>query len=1110
MAAQVETVTVLFTDLVDSTALASRVGPERAEELRVEHFRLLRGAIAGADGFEVKNTGDGVMVVLPSAAAAVECAQAIQQRHELRNRHATERLLVRVGISMGDATRSDGDVFGPPVVVAARLCAKANPGQVLLSDVTRVMVGRRGEHTFRSVGDLELKGLPEPVAAWELLWASLAGATIPLPPRLQVLPLTAYVGREGIRDRLSQVRQLAIEGARQVVLIAGEPGIGKTRLATQLVSEAHAEGATVLFGHCDEELAASYQPWVQALRDLVEHAPIEVLAQHVGEHGGELCRLVPELARRLPNVPVPRVSDPAAERCLLFGAVVGLLQCAAAQGLLVVVLLDDLHWSDKPSLALLKHVVAHVVQARLLFLCTYRDSEIDANHPLSALLADLRREAGVEWVALQGLAQQEVESLIAAAAGHELTAKGRRLAAAVCRESDGNPFFVTEILRDLVESGGIVQGDGGQYVVTAEIGKLRIPRSVRDVVAQRIHRLGPDVVSVLSAAAVIGREFDLELLSVVSERCEDDLLAALESAVAGSVLRESPEALGRFVFAHALINHTLCEALSRTRRARLHLHIAQAIEDTARGDIDERLGELAYHWAAAGPAASSGKAIAYARRAGERALAQLAPDEALRWFAQALEQLGKARSVSEADRCDLMIFMGEAQWQIGEPAYRDTLLAAGEIASRIGDRERMARAAITNTRGWLSNCGDVDAERIAGLQAAIDVAPAGSPHRPLLLAQLAAEACVDWDFATRIRPLIDEALGLARRDADKHALAKVLELVTSALAMRPDLMVERLGLTHELLALADGLDDPFLGCMAAAMRFIATVEVADIDEARECARRAWLLSERTGQPRIRWVALFCATVMASVDGDLELADRHSRDGLAVGMALGFPDAAVFYSPQLNYVRYEQDRLDEEIIDANFELRNVAPGLSSIPARLSFYLTEHGRFDEAGDLLDEVLQAGFGSLNQDYLRLYALAHWGLTAVRLGDRDAIAEIYDLLYPYRTHLIYPVPIAFSSAHTILGRLAGALGRFDDAEQHFAAATTLHDRIGAPLFEARNLQYWAEMLLSRNADADEPRALAMLRRARDTARDLGGAVIVRHTTHLIDATELRRTGAA
>ncbi|KAA1247991.1 hypothetical protein F0Q45_22070 [Mycobacterium simiae] len=701
------------------------------------------------------------------------------------------------------------------------------------------------------------------------------------------------------------------------------------------------------------------------------------------------------------------------------------------------------------------------------------------------------------------MAQPEVESLIAAVAGHELSIKGRKLAEAVCRESDGNPFFVTEILRDLVESGGVVRGDSGRYTVTAEVGELCIPRSVRDVVAQRVHRLGPDAVRILDAAAVIGFEFDLELLSVVTGRREDDLLAAVESAVAGAVLRESPQALGRFVFAHALINHTLCEDISRTRRARLHLRIAQAIEDIAGENIDERLGELAYHWAAARQAVSSAKAISYARRAGERALAQVAPDEALRWFSQAVEQLAEAGDVSEADRCDLMILMGEAQRQTGEPTYRDTLLAAGQIASHIGDGERMAKAAISNTRGWLSNVVDVDAERIAGLQSAIDVAPAGSPHRPLLLAQLAAEACTEWDFTTEIRPLVDQALQLGRQGTDKRVLAQVLAQVNSALVVRPDLMAERLALTCELLALADGVDDPSLGCMAAAMRFIATVEVAEIGEARECARRVWQLSERTGQPWSQWLARTMATAIASIDGELELADKHSRDALDIGVAIGFPDAFFFYSPQFHYLRFEQGRLDDDVINANLEMRKLAPRTSSTPARLSFYLTELGRLDEAAELLNEVTQAGFGSLNHDYLRLYALAYWGLTAARLGERRATAEIYDLLYPYRNHLIYPVPIAFCSAHTILGHLSGVLDRFDNAELHFAAATELHDRIGAPLFEARNQLYWAQLLLSRNADADQPRALAMLYRARDTARDLGGTAIVRHTTHLIDAIE-------
>ncbi|OBB79226.1 hypothetical protein A5760_21070 [Mycobacterium colombiense] len=1095
MAAPVEMIAVLFTDLVASTELASRVGPERAEELRVEHFALLRKAIAGTNGTEVKNTGDGVMVVFPSAAAAVACAMAVQQHHEVRNRRAGEQLLVRVGISLGDAIRDEGDYFGPPVVEAARLCAKASPGQVLLTDLTRMMVGRRGDHSFCSVGELELKGLPKPVTACELAWEPLVAAMTPLPPRLRVLPETAYVGREDIRARLAEVRLKAEAGARQLVLIAGEPGIGKTRLASYVALEAHSEGAIVLYGHCDEELAASYQPWVQALQGLVEHCPIEVLEEHVVDHGGELRRLVPELARRISDVPGPQVSDPETERYLLFAAIVGLLQRAGAEQL--VVLLDDLHWADKPSLQLLKHVISNMVDARLLVMCTYRDTDIGADHPLTSLLADLRREQGVEWVRLDGLVQDEVESLIAAAAGHDLDAAGLKLAEAVRRESDGNPFFVTEILRHLLESGAIAQGADGRYVVTTRIGELGIPRSVRDVIGQRIRRLGQDAVGALSAAAIIGREFDLELLSSVTDRGEDELLDSLEAAVAGSVLRESPQTPGRFIFTHALINHTLYEDLSRTRRARLHTRIAEAIEHTYGENSDERLGQLAYHWAAATQSVNPAKAISYARRAGERALAQLAPDEALRWFAQALDQLGTAAGASDADRCDLMILIGEAQRQAGESAYRETLLAAGEIAQQMGDRDRIARAALPNTRGWASWAA-FDTERVEALQMAINALPAGSAYLPRLLAQLASEVCFDWDFATRVRPLIDEALELARRDADQHVLAHVLGLVSAALLVRPDMVAERMRLTAELLSLTDALGDPFRGCTGAALRCVAAIEIADIDEAHECAGRVRRLSEKTNQPWLKWIALFLATLEAQIPGKLKLTERLARDALAVGRDIGVLDVFLFYGAPMSYVRWEQGRL-EEIIDGHLHAHEVMPGVSSIPAVAAFFLAELGRIEEANNRLDVVAQAGFESLNYDNFLLFALTNWGLTAVRVGNRQATATIYELLSPYHSHLINPIGMAFWSAHTILGHLAGALGRFDDADEHFSAASSVHERIGAPLFEARNLLYWAQMLLTRNTQDDAVRALDMLERASSTAQELGALAIVRDATQLI-----------
>jgi class 3 adenylate cyclase/tetratricopeptide (TPR) repeat protein len=1097
--ASVETVTILFTDLVGKTDLALRIGQEPADKLHLEHLALLREAIVAANGREVKSVGDGLMVAFSSAAAAVGCAAVVQQRTELRNRRGEHELGVRIGVSLGDAMREDGDYFGRAVVEAARLCALARGGQVLLADVIRVMVGRRGDHLFLPVGELELKGIPEPVAACELVWNPLPTAGLPLPPRLRIVPETAYVGRERLRARLSELWELARSGARQVALLAGEPGIGKTRLATHVALSAHAEGATVLYGRCDEELGAAYQPWVDALRGLVEHCPVEVLAEHVREHGGELSTLVPELSRRLPEVPEPRSTDPETERYLLFGAIAGLLERAAAEAPLVF-LLDDLHWADKPSLALLKHVAAHTVEARLLLLGTYRDSDVTAADPLSALLADMRRMQGVDWLELSGLDYDEVRSLIEAAAGHDLDADGVRLAEAIERETDGNPFFVSEMLRHLVESGGVVQGSDGRYTVAARVGELGLPRSVRDVVGQRVMRLGGKAVRALSIGAVIGREFDFELLVLVADFAEDDLLEVLEAAVQGSVLRESSQSPGRFVFAHALINHTLYENLSRTRRGRLHRRVAEAIESLCGDDPAERLGELANHWSAATQAVDSAKAVTYARRAGERALQKLAPDEALRWFDQALEQLATVPDMSESERCELLILRGYAQRQAGEPGYRETLLEAGEIAERLADSNRMARAAIANSHGWYSGAGEIDEDRVNALEAALAAAPEDSGYRPRLLAQLASEIAYGRNF-TEVRRLIDESLEVARRSDDSQTLAPVLSFVSSALIVQPDLLEERRRVAGELSRLADALGDPHWRFMGGLWQFFAAVDAADIRQVRIATERMREVYDATGQPWMRWMTLLVSASEAQLSGDLEQAEALATQAVVTGTEIGEHQALTYFGAQLGAVRFEQRRL-EEIVDIIAQRADENPGLPLLQALVTFYYSEIGRMQEAAERLDAVAGEGFAGVPYDDFYLQTLTRYGHVSVRASMPEVSRDLYERLLPYRERLVNSHVTVLGSTEMILGRLAGAIARYDVAEQHFAAAADLHERIGGRLLLARTRLHWGEMLVSRGGRGDAERARALLDDAIAGAVALDGAAIEHDARALIART--------
>ena len=639
----VELASILITDLVDSTALASRVGAVRADALRREHFGLLRKAIEAYEGREVKNTGDGLMVAFASSSAAVGCAVRMQQLMERRNRFADEKLHVRIGIGAGEATVEEGDYFGMPAVEATRLCDKALSDGILASAMARMMAGAREGHSFESVGMLELKGIPEPVEAFAAGWEPLTaqddfGASV-LPTALRSVPAIDYVGRAKERKRLQECAQEARDGHRRVVLLSGDPGIGKTRLATHTALETHSAGFTVCWGTAEEDLGAPYGPWIQALSHYVEHAPTEVLAAHVERHGGEVTRLVRGLTKRVAAVPSPQQTDSETERYLLFEAVAGLLDAACDHGPVVLVL-DDLHWADGQTLSLLKHLAMAPVHPALLVLGIYRESDLDRRHPLTDLLADLRRVEGVERLALHGLGVDEVAAMMAAAAGHEIDAVGLQLAQEVTQETDGNPFFVAEVLRHLIESGAIAQGSDGRWVLQSSIADLGLPQSVREVVCRRVERLGEQSQQILTMAAVIGRTFDVELLDLLIDGDEEELLDALDTGVQASLLMESPERVGRFSFAHALIDHALYDTLGTMRRGRLHRRVAEALEQLCGEEPGERLvAELSE---AVGSAGGSAAILAYHwREAGH-------PDQTVHYLLMAAERAGNGCAEAEA------------------------------------------------------------------------------------------------------------------------------------------------------------------------------------------------------------------------------------------------------------------------------------------------------------------------------------------------------------------------------------------------------------------------------------------------------------------------------
>ncbi len=640
-------VVVLFTDLVGSTALSQSVSPDAAERIRRAHFSALRRAIAATRGTEVKNLGDGLMVTFGSGTAALACALSMQQEVDLDNRreHRDHPLGLRVGVSTGEATFEDDDYFGEPVIEASRLCAACQPGQILVAELVRLLAGRRAEFRFVPVGALELKGLSEPVETLEVGWEPLpdtvqetAVGGIPLAQELSKGPTVGrVVGREEEQDLLLDAFKRVMAGdGREVVFVSGEPGIGKTTLVGALARSAYDLGACVLWGHFDEEGSIPYRGVTEALAHYVVHAPEEVLQQHLDEDGGVLAMLVPALSRRIPDLPPDRSADPETQRFLLFSSVVNLVARAATSEAVVLVF-DDLQWADEPSLQLLRHLITSSRGQRLLIVGTCRDVTGRAD-AFTQFLAAMRREQGSSFVELSYIDEAAVLSFLETAAGQSLGPNGERLARFLHHETDGNPFFVSEMLRHLSETGTFFQDADGQWQSRDDVTTMELPTSIRQVVRARVERLGEESSRLLSLAAMIGREFDLDVLSAASERDEDDVLDLLDAALAAGLVAEVGESPGRYRFAHALIGHTLDQDLGATRRARLHRKVAAALEDLCKEEFGNsplditgweswstirqrrlatRVGHLAYQWTATGDPADGPIAAAYCTRAGQ-------------------------------------------------------------------------------------------------------------------------------------------------------------------------------------------------------------------------------------------------------------------------------------------------------------------------------------------------------------------------------------------------------------------------------------------------------------------------------------------------------------
>ncbi len=1092
-----ETVTLLFTDLVGSTDLFGRLGEDQAEVVRRQHFGILRDALEGSGGREVKNLGDGIMAAFGSVISAVTCAVSMQQGVEIHNRSRL-RLLVRIGISMGEADVEEDDFFGLPVVEAARLCASAQGGEILTTEVVRILAGTRSGHDIEPIGPLELKGLPAPLPSCRVVWSpspDFGDLDIPLSVRITASATTPFVGRAVEGALLSEAAKAVGEGERRIVLLSGEPGIGKTTLAVQAARRAFDEGFVVLYGHCDEDLGISYQPWSEALTPLVSNLPDRLVDAHVGIRGAELARLVPELGERTALAARSPSAGSESERSLLFGSVVDILARTSTVAPVLIVL-DDLHWADGSTIELLQYVVAADRLKRLLVIGIFRDSEIGVNHSLADALAKLRREQGVDRIALRGLADDELLVLLETIAGHGLREGGLELRDALMGETEGNPFFIGEILRHLVETGALYRGGDGNWIATADVRAGGLPVSVREVIGRRVARLGDEAGRVLALAAVIGRAFDVDLLSRVTDLSGATLVDLCERATEAAIL-ETGQFPGQYLFTHALFEHTLYEGLSPTRRARGHQIVAESLEDLCGDNPGERIGELAYHWANATRPEQATKAILYAQRAGDRALEQLAPDEAVRWYREALDLLERAEISDDRRRAGLLTDLGIAQRDTGDAVFRRTLLDAAQLADRVGDVDSLVRAAIKTNQGWNSVYGGVDHEQVSVLRRALERRGQDDlAQRARLLAILTLETYYSAPLVERLA-LAEEAVATARRSGDRAALCEALMRTNEAIAM-PRTLELRTRWAKEAGQIADTIGNPVTRNTAHGNRMFCALEAADGARLRAAAEVHFETGQMMELPRLRWNNLFHHSWLFALDGDLSVAERLAEEALNIGFGLWESEALLVFGAQLMSYRWMQGRL-HEIVDLVDDASAQNPGLDILRAAACWARAYSDGHDEVRDRLDDEVNTGF-ALYEDQHWLTGHILFADSAARVHHLGAAVLLRERLLPWHdqcptTHITFGGVVA-----QYLGLLARCLGELDEADGWFSEAFALHERLGAPTLVAWTQSSWAGLLVERGNPGDLPRAQQMAERALTTAGERGYGYVESEAAHVLE----------
>ena len=878
------------------------------------------------------------------------------------------------------------------------------------------------------------------------------------------------LGRDEELARLHEVWSRSVSDSPQLALVTGEPGIGKTRLVSEFAVELHEHGVAVLYGTARQEALVPYEPLVDCLREPLRE-PIELPSD-----ASELASLIPELAAHL-HAPTRAelLGEPlAGARLRLFDAF-GVTVDAIASTQPLLVILEDLHWAEPPTVRLLVHLASRPSGSARALVVTYRDTEVDECHPLAAGLADLHRTLPVEPIALQGIDTAAVAAMLG-----RTPSDGRELDSAreLRDRTGGNPFFIEQLLKGVTQP--LEDHTAGRSVA-----------GVEHVVARRVAALGPGARALLNVAAVTGSEFELSLLAEVVAAPVGDTLDVLDAAVKARLVAELSEQPGQYAFVHAIVRDTLADSLTATRCAHIHDLIAQRLEQRARSDPERYLPAAADHaLRAAAGLGDPERAAALAERAASRAGAVLAHEDAAELLRRALFVLER-RGGSTARRAELFCALGEALARAGSTEAQTALQSARELALAAGRSDLLARTALARGGAGITILG-ADSELVAELERAVD---AIGPAHPALLAQLHARLAIELAYEPdpdRRESASARALQIAGRLGDPVALAAALNARHVAL-WGPDHVEQRKELADEMLELAERAGDRELALQARNWRVVDLLELGDGQAVRNELDAYATLAAEVRLPAYSWYIPMWRATIALLEGRTADGIELSRRARELGRRAGDRNADVFFTEQQLLRHLVEGRLADLGPPAAGVAGPVAERSRTGPAWRAYHFTfgwlhaERGEFDHAQRQFAAALADGFVSLPRDVNWLDTLNAAAHAALLLGDLEHARELRPLLEPYADRMIVNARGAMHAGSVAypLARLAAACDDTAAADRLYEQAAQHDQKAGAPVWVRRDLHHHSQLL---HTTGQHQRANDLTRRA----TSLGSAVCV------------------